>query len=294
MGARTPVPRACGSPGSNLLIPGLPTYRAMGLRRQLEGVIPDELMPYVSDHYDVVGDIVVLALHPALGPYKVTIAQAVAAGRKNIYTVLNKTRDVAGQHRTAQYEVLFGHVTTTTYHEFGFSYRLDVTKTFFSPRMAYERKRVTDQVEPGERVCVPFAGVGPFAIPAAARGADVQATEINPDAFRWLSENIVLNRVRESCHPHPGDAFDTSQFHHGSFDRIIIPAPYGAGDALSPFLPLLSEGGMAHSYTFRTKEEIPALVETYEKSGLAVTFYTACGNVAPGVSRWVFDLAYPI
>jgi len=32
------------------------------------------------------------------------------------------------------------------------------------------------------------------------------------------------------------------------------------------------------------------LIEKYRKMGLKVEFYRRTGNVAPGVSRWVFDL----
>jgi tRNA (guanine37-N1)-methyltransferase len=156
--------------------------------------------------------------------------------------------------------------------------------------MAYERKRVTDQVEPGERVYVPFAGVGPFAIPAAARGGEVYAVEKNPDAFRYLAENVTQNKVIKTCHILQSDARDTACLPYGRFDRLIIPAPYGMDQVLDLLLPLLSEGGMAHFYTFKTKEEIPALLASYESRGLTVSYNAACGNVAPGVSRWVFDL----
>jgi tRNA (guanine37-N1)-methyltransferase len=278
----------------DLLIPPRTYQISMGLKKHLEGILPADIFPHIADHFEVIGDIAVLALPHRLDPYKKTIAETIVAHRKNIYTVLNKTTDIAGTHRTAQYEVLLGKTTITVHREFSFSYRLDVGRSFFSARMAYERKRVTDQVEPGERVYVPFAGVGPFAIPAAARGAEVCATEMNPDAFHWLSENIALNHVERNCHPRLGDALEMDKIHHRSFDRLIIPAPYGMDDALPALLPLLSEGGMAHFYTFRTREQIPGLIESYEKRGLTVTFSAACGNVAPGVSRWVFDLAYPI
>jgi tRNA (guanine37-N1)-methyltransferase len=149
-------------------------------------------------------------------------------------------------------------------------------------------------VEPGERVYVPFAGVGPYAIPAAARGAVVYAVEKNPDAFRWLEENVARNHAGKNCHIRQGDALDTPQAPRATFDRLIIPAPYGMDCALGTLLPLLSEGGMAHVYTFKTKEQVPGLLAAYEADGLDVTYYSSCGNVAPGVSRWVFDLARPL
>ena len=49
---------------------------------------------------------------------------------------------------------------------------------------------------------------------------------------------------------------------------------------------------MIHMYTFKTKNEIPALIEKYKQKGFDLTYYNSCGNVAPGVSRFVFDLVY--
>lgn len=40
-----------------------------------------------------------------------------------------------------------------------------------------------------------FAGVGPFAIPAARRGCAVLANDLNPESFRWLQHNAKLNKV---------------------------------------------------------------------------------------------------
>jgi tRNA (guanine37-N1)-methyltransferase len=264
----------------------------MGLRDQLAGKIPTGLLLHVSDHFEVIGDVAVLGVPAELEPYRQTLAQAIVSRRKNITTVLAKTEKITGESRTAAYEVLLGDTTVTVHCEFGFSYRIDVGSSFFSSRMASERKRVTDQVKPGEMLYVPFAGVGPYVIPAAARGAVVWAAEKNPDAFRWLGENIALNRVGENCHIRMGDALDTSTLPQ-AFDRLIIPAPYGMDSALGRLLPLLADGGMAHFYTFKTKEQVPGLIAAYEKAGLEVARYSSCGNVAPGVSRFVFDLVRP-
>ena len=40
-----------------------------------------------------------------------------------------------------------------------------------------------------------FAGVGPFAIPAAKCGANVLANDLNPESFRWLQHNCKLSKV---------------------------------------------------------------------------------------------------
>jgi tRNA (guanine37-N1)-methyltransferase len=129
----------------------------MGLKDQLAEILPADILPYVSDHFEVIGDIAVLAVPAELEPWKDTLAQAIISRRKNIATVLNKKEKVAGDSRTARYEVLLGERTVTVHRESGFFYRLDVCRAFFSTRMIHERKRVTDQIKSGERVYVPFA-----------------------------------------------------------------------------------------------------------------------------------------
>jgi tRNA (guanine37-N1)-methyltransferase len=41
-----------------------------------------------------------------------------------------------------------------------------------------------------------MAGVGPFSIPAAKKGAFVYANDLNPESYRWLCENKKLNKVK--------------------------------------------------------------------------------------------------
>ena len=40
-----------------------------------------------------------------------------------------------------------------------------------------------------------FAGVGPFAIPAAKNGCAVFANDLNPDSVKWLRHNVNSNNV---------------------------------------------------------------------------------------------------
>jgi tRNA (guanine37-N1)-methyltransferase len=262
----------------------------MGLKEDLAGIIPDDLLCSLSDRFEVIGDIAILSLQKNLDPYKKTIATTLLARRRNLCTVLNKVTKVTGDGRTARYEILAGETTVTLHREFGSEYRLDVGKTFFSSRLAYERKRVTGQVRPGERVLVPFCGVGPFVIPAAAQGAHVVAIEKNEGAFPWLLENISRNRMDRNITALRGDAFDTPLLVPDDFDRAIIPTPYGMDGILDVIAPRVKSGGMVHFYTFKKRHQIPGLVEDFILRGLFPVFYRSCGNVAPNVSRWVFDL----
>ena len=56
--------------------------------------------------------------------------------------------------------------------------------------------------KPGEVVVDAMAGIGPFAVPAAKRGCRVFANDLNPDSFKWLEENVKINRVADAVSPY--------------------------------------------------------------------------------------------
>jgi len=262
----------------------------MGLKDQLRGIIPDHLLCYLSDRFDVIGSIAVLCLPPALSDYKAEIAHAIVSRRKNITAVINKTSRLGGSNRTASYEILAGHSRITVHHEYDYLYKLDVGTVFFNPRLGSERKRITSQVQQGERLLVPCCGVGPFVVPAAARGAEIVAVEQNPEACRFLAENLKLNGVKEHVTIIRGDAFDASLLPNYCFDRAIIPTPYGMDTLFDVIAPHVKRGGMIHFYTFKNRHQADALIAAFGQKGFEVIIRRRCGNVAPNVSRWVYDL----
>jgi tRNA (guanine37-N1)-methyltransferase len=74
------------------------------------------------------------------------------------------------------------------------------------------------------------------------------------------------------------------------FDRVVSPTPYGLDQIVETVLQMVKVGGWLHFYTFEKRDQIEALRRGYENMGLKVMQYRRCGNVAPGVSRWVFDM----
>jgi len=266
----------------------------MGIRERLKGKVPEESLARLSDRFHVIGDIAIVSLPSELKAYRTEIADAVLSSGRSIHTVLNKTSKLQGDKRVCSYEVLAGDCSTVTVHrEFGFLYRLDVARVFFSSHLGYEHMRVAEQVRAGEDVLLPFAGVGPFAVPLAARGARVVAIEKNREACFYLQENACRNQVDEGVEIINADAFLMRNMMKKDFHRAVIPAPYGSKGALESALPLVRSGGMLHFYTFNKRSQIPELMKSYVDLGLDVIFFRRCGNVAPGVSRWAFDLARP-
>lgn len=52
------------------------------------------------------------------------------------------------------------------------------------------------QFEPANGIVADvFAGVGPFAVPAAKKGCAVFANDLNPNSAKWLEKNVEDNRV---------------------------------------------------------------------------------------------------
>ena len=242
----------------------------MGLMEQLRTVIPPDQMGYLSDRFDVIGDIAVLHLPPGPAFIRQVIADTICAHNHRIKTVLNKITRVDGNNRTAHYEILAGTDTITAHREYGFLYRLDLKTVFFNPKLVNERKRVTDQVQPGEQVLVPFCGAGPFVIPVAARGGYVVAVEQNPEACRWFRENSHLNAVEDHIHLVQGDASNPPIRPGTTFDRIIIPTPYGMDWIFDILTPFIKTSGMIHFYTFKNRAQSKQMEHVFEQKGFAV------------------------
>ncbi|WP_421908690.1 class I SAM-dependent methyltransferase [Methanolacinia petrolearia] len=241
--------------------------------------------------FDVIGDIAVVNIPAEYEDYYSEVAAYIAGKRKNVRTVLNRTASAGGDFRVPCFEVIYGDPRTVTVHrESGLSYMVDLKDSFFNPRLCTERMRVAAMVNGNEIVLVPFAGVGPFAILPAKRGANVYAVEMNPAACGWLRKNMELNDASGSLEIIRGDAHDIPDIFSTEFDRAIVPAPYGFEESLILSASCVKKGGFIHFYTFKRPSEIDGLRESYERSGFETVSVRRCGNVAKGVARWAFDL----
>jgi tRNA (guanine37-N1)-methyltransferase len=265
------------------------------LQDAMRGIIEESFLHLVPKSFDYVGDIAVISIPPELAVYKGAIASKLFSMRGNTKAVLNKISKLEGEHRVADFELLLGESTETIHKENGYTYKLDVKKVFFNPRLYSERGRIAAKITHGEHILIPFAGVGPFVLPVAGRGAKVYAVEINPDACTCLLENIRINRLEGQITVIQGDFENITEAKNLKlaecrFDRAIVPTPYGMDHSLVGVSKFVRKGGYIHFYTFKAESQIPYLIKEYEKMGLEVEFYRRSGNVAPGINRWVFDL----
>jgi tRNA (guanine37-N1)-methyltransferase len=222
----------------------------------LKGKIDPSLLPYVRRSFDVIGDIAVIEVPQESGSLKTLFAEAILQVHKGVKTVLCKTGAVDGRFRVRTYEHVLGEVrTVTTHKEHGCQYFLDVTKAYFSPRLATEHLRVASQVSVEEVVVDMFASIGPFSILIAKKtGARVHAIDANPDAVEFMRANCKLNKVGQLVEPLLGDARDIILRNlRGIASRVIMNLPSESLDYLDSACSALKPGGgVVHSYQFQS------------------------------------------
>ncbi len=187
--------------------------------------------------------------------------------------MLRKGGAVKGRFRTRKVYFVAGKRNyVATYRENGCVFRFDVRKSFFSTRLAYERKRLTELVKDGESVVVMFSGVGPFAIEIAKahRNCRVVAIELNKDAHRAALGNKELNRVGNITLVQ-GDVKKLAPKYKGFADRVVMPLPKGASKFLGEALLVAKDRCVVHYYAFcradREKETIEGIKAFVESHG---------------------------
>ena len=206
---------------------------------------PADLLGY-EPSYERLGDIVILDEDGA--ERAAEIADAVMDSDIRATTVVNRASPIAGELRVRDWDVLAGEDTETVHREYGCSFALDIARVYFSPRLATERHHVTEQVASGEQLLDMFAGVGPFAIPAAKRGAEVVGVDLNPAAVEYLRENAERNGVADRVTGIEGDVRDVAAEYEGWADRLVMNLPHSAGEFLDTAVTLAGEDCVVHYY----------------------------------------------
>lgn len=208
----------------------------------------------VCSSYDIVGDIAIMRLsEPSMDSRKV--GEAILAVHKNVRTVLVQTGAVCGDFRLRELKYVAGENKTVTVHrEFGCLFSVDVERCYFSPRLSFERRRIARQVGNGEVVVNMFAGVGCFSI-LVAKCSDaerVYSIDVNPEAVRYIRENVRVNRVYGRVVPVFGDAKDVVEKKLCRVaDRVLMPLPEKAFQYLpTALLALKKSRGWIHYYDF--------------------------------------------
>ncbi|MDH7597964.1 MAG: class I SAM-dependent methyltransferase family protein [Methanothrix sp.] len=183
------------------------------------------------------------------------VADAIMAVHRGIRAVLAPVSDVEGEFRLRRYRYVAGEMRTLTVHrEHGIRYMVDLERAYFSPRLGTERLRVAEQVRPGDTVVDMFAGVGPFSLLMAKRGARVIAIDKNPYAVKLLVENARMNRL--DVEVREGDAAALTEDLADQADHVVMNLPHSASIFLPEAIRTAKSGGVVHYYTFAPEDDL--------------------------------------
>jgi len=230
--------------------------------RDLKSVLTSKIGPEAASKlfssFDIIGDIAIIEVPKGMEKYEKELAESIREVHPNVKVVAKKASAISGDYRVRQVKVIIGgNRTETLYKEHGCKMLLDVAKVYFSVRLSHERRRIAEQVKPNERILALFAGVGPFPLVIAKKQpkSEIVAIELNPDAVRYMRENVELNKVKNII-VEEGDARKIVLEKYKNFaDRILMPLPRSADEFLDVAFAGARDGCIAHIYHFAPIED---------------------------------------
>lgn len=277
--------------------------RPRDLLEYARGKIPEHLLSSLPHSFDIIGDIAIIELPAELIQFSSTIGNGVMEVNPHLRLVLRKSGEVSGRFRTRSFEPIAGTGKTETIHrEFSCLFHLDIAKVYFNSRLSHERMRVASQVRKGECVLDMFAGVGPYSVLIAKRQPDsrVYSIDINPEAFRYLEENILLNGVADRVIPIFGDAGQLAASKlRATANRVIMNLPSESSDFLNAAVQALKEeGGIIHYYTFSSRSDdtdqirdtVRSFIERQGRTVHSFPFSNIIKEVAPNRVQVAIDV----
>ncbi|XP_054827616.1 tRNA (guanine(37)-N1)-methyltransferase [Eublepharis macularius] len=293
------------------------TYDHFKVEEILQAVLPEG--QEVITAFSRIGHIAHLNLREHQLPYKHLIGQVVIDKNPGLTCAVNKTNIIEGAYRNFQMEVLAGEEgdMITKVKEHYISYEFDFSKVYWNPRLCTEHSRIVGLLKPGDFLFDVFAGVGPFAVPAAKKNCVVFANDLNPESYKWLQHNCKLNRVDKKVKVFNMDGRD---FLEGpvkealaqqlsSKDRkhslhIVMNLPAMAIEFLDVFRHLLSgEPGTTdlptvHCYSFSKHDNPVQDVQERAEACLGTSLEGCCSvflvrNVAPNKEMMCISFRIP-
>lgn len=161
----------------------------------LRAILPENVE--VPTSYSQIGHIIHVNLRDEQLPYKTVIGQVLLDKVPSARTVVNKLDGIDNTYRNFAMETLVGDPdTVVTVKESGCSFTFDFAKVYWNPRLATEHAALVNLLRKDDVLYDVFAGVGPFAVPAAKKGARVLANDLNPESYKWLCKNAESKKVK--------------------------------------------------------------------------------------------------
>jgi tRNA (guanine37-N1)-methyltransferase len=223
------------------------------LKTILKEILPSEDISKLYSAFDIIGSIIIIKIPDSLNSKKQIIADTILMNIKSAKSVFAQTSAVQGDYRIRRLEHLAGdNSVITEYKEHGCRFKVDVTKTYFSPRLSTERMRVSKMITDNEIITNMFAGVGTYSILIAKnnKSCKVYSIDSNPVANELALINAKLNKVQGQIIPICGDAREVIiRQLKGTSTRVLMPLPEKAKEFVDFAVMALKEnGGTVHYF----------------------------------------------
>ncbi|CAM6130071.1 unnamed protein product [Calypogeia fissa] len=181
-------------------------YRYFSVEQVLRDILPEGWK--VPASFETVGHIAHLNLTDELLPYRKIIAEVfLDKNQPKIRTIVNKVGTISNEFRVPTWEVLAGDTNLVTeVKQHNAVFRLDFGLVYWNSRLEFEHKRLCADFQPGQVILDMFAGIGPFAVPAAQQGCAVFANDLNPASVQYLKVNSKINKVEGNIKAYNLDA----------------------------------------------------------------------------------------
>ena len=179
------------------------------VKERLKGELTDKELSLLPRGFQTLGHVMLLKINPKLFEKKGLIGKACLEIFSNFKSVYINKGKITGTFREPEnIEFLTGINNPIVEHkEHGVIYRFDITKIMFSKGNVNERKYLTTLIKNGEIIVDMFAGIGYFSLPIAKHSpaAKIYSIELNPESYKFLVENIKINRLEDKIVPINGD-----------------------------------------------------------------------------------------
>eukprot|EP01132_Coremiostelium_polycephalum_P010759 gene10759-13173_t len=183
-------------------------YNNFSYEQVLKRLLPENVtIPFA---FERIGHIAHLNLRDEQLPFKNLIGQAILDKNPQVKTVLNKVGKIDTVFRTFKIEVLAGeNDLIAEIKENECIFRFNFEEVYWNSRLQYEHWNLIKTFTQKDIICDMFAGVGPFAVPAAkVQRCIVYANDLNPSSTKYMKENAKFNKVEEKVSISNMDARD--------------------------------------------------------------------------------------
>jgi len=222
------------------------------LKQVLGSILTHEETAQVYSAFDQIGDIVIIKIPDKLMPKKKLIADAIVANVKTAKVVFAQVSAVKGDFRVRDLEFIAGeNRTVTEYKEHACRFKVDVARTYFSPRLSTERLRIAEMVGNDETIVNMFAGIGTYSVVIARmnKTCRVYSIDSNSAASELDKINAKLNKVQDRVFSICGDAAEVIKGKlAGQANRVLMPLPERAKEFVDSAVLALKEKGIVHYF----------------------------------------------